>query len=143
MNKNVPKQNLPSENYKKKGKATSIDVEVGSQLKQRRLLLEMSQEDLAKKVDLTFQQIQKYESGANRISASRLYEFSIVLDYPIEFFFSSWNKEEKKKVEKTSFEDPLRSKETLGIVTQYYSLETEELRSKFMALLKSVSKSQK
>lgn len=143
MNKIASCQEISPENHKKKGKANLIDVEVGRQLKARRILLGLSQEDLASKVDLTFQQIQKYESGANRISASRLYEFSIVLDYPVEFFFSSWNREVKARNEKPAFDDPLKSKETLDIITQYYSLETKELRSRFMALLKSVSKSQK
>lgn len=134
---------LPVEQNNKKGKVGPIDVAVGRELKKRRTLLGMSQEELASKVDLTFQQIQKYESGANRISASRLYEFSVVLDCPVEFFFASWKKENSETIEETRYQNPFKSKETMDMVAQYYSLETEELRARFMTLLKTVSKNQK
>jgi transcriptional regulator with XRE-family HTH domain len=64
-----------------------VDVHVGSRLRLRRTLLGLSQAALGDRVGLTFQQIQKYERGANRVSASRLWEFSNVLDVPVSFFF--------------------------------------------------------
>jgi len=65
-----------------------IDVHVGARLKERRISLEITQEELGSVVGLTFQQIQKYERGANRISGSRLYEFAQCLDVPITWFFA-------------------------------------------------------
>ena len=64
-----------------------IDVHVGSRLRMRRNMLGMSQEKLGEAVGLTFQQIQKYERGANRVGASRLYQFARVLDVPVSFFY--------------------------------------------------------
>ncbi|MEE8140875.1 MAG: helix-turn-helix transcriptional regulator, partial [Alphaproteobacteria bacterium] len=70
-----------------KGRSNPIDAHVGSRVRQRRMLLGMSQEKLGKAVGLTFQQIQKYERGINRIGASRLFTLSKVLSVPIMFFF--------------------------------------------------------
>src|ERR671933_2928110 len=64
-----------------------IDVRVGVRLRLRRSMLGLSQEKLGEMIGLTFQQVQKYERGANRIGASRLHELSRVLDVPISFFF--------------------------------------------------------
>src|SRR5438132_1623536 len=65
----------------------SVDTYVGSRVRMRRMMLGMSQTKLADAVGLTFQQIQKYEKGTNRIAASRLQEFSGILQVPVEFFF--------------------------------------------------------
>src|SRR5215471_81556 len=65
-----------------------VDVHVGARMRQRRTLLGMSQEKLGTAVGLTFQQIQKYERGSNRIGASRLFEFAKVLDVPVSYFFN-------------------------------------------------------
>lgn len=67
-----------------------IDVHVGARVKLRRMLLGMSQEALGKALGLTFQQIQKYEKGANRIGASRIFELSKLLDVPIQFFYDDY-----------------------------------------------------
>src|SRR4051795_11923212 len=64
-----------------------IDVRVGARLRLRRNMLGLSQEKLGEAIGLTFQQVQKYERGANRIGASRLHELSRVLDVPVSFFF--------------------------------------------------------
>ena len=67
---------------KTKGTPDSVDVHVGQRLRVRRSLLGMSQEKLAEAIGLTFQQIQKYERGVNRVSAGRLFQFSKILDVP-------------------------------------------------------------
>ena len=64
-----------------------IDVHVGNRVRMRRMLIGMSQEKLGERLGLTFQQIQKYEKGTNRISASRLYQISQILGVPVQFFF--------------------------------------------------------
>ena len=69
------------------GTPNPVDVHVGARVKLRRILLGMSQTALGNPVGLTFQQIQKYERGANRIGASRVYEFSRILEVPVSFFF--------------------------------------------------------
>ena len=72
---------------KTKGRATPIDHHVGRRVRERRTALGLSQDRLAESMGLTFQQLQKYERGLNRISASRLYELSKSLDVPVSFFF--------------------------------------------------------
>src|SRR3954468_15891485 len=69
------------------GKPNPVDVHVGARVRLRRTLLGMSQEKLGEAIGLTFQQVQKYERGANRIGASRLWDLSRVLDCPMSFFF--------------------------------------------------------
>src|SRR5436853_835780 len=72
---------------RKSDKPNPIDVRVGSRVRLRRTLLGMSQEKLGEAIGLTFQQVQKYERGANRVGASRLYDLSKVLDVPVSYFF--------------------------------------------------------
>src|ERR671924_1655073 len=69
------------------GKPNPIDVHVGSRIRLRRTLLGMSQQKLGEAIGLTFQQVQKYERGANRVGSSRLYDLSRVLDVPVSYFF--------------------------------------------------------
>src|ERR1700693_3559843 len=71
----------------KEGRPSPIDIHVGSRIRLRRTLLGMSQERLGEALGLTFQQVQKYERGVNRVGASRLFDLSRVLDVPISFFF--------------------------------------------------------
>jgi len=136
-------------NMKTKGRANSIDEHLGVRLKQKRALLGMSQEKLAEAVGITFQQIQKYENGANRISASRLLEFSKILSTPIEYFYEGFDAGSKK----TSYtlaesdQEPLRDapidlmqqKETLELVRTYYSLENPKLRKSLMRFIKTMA----
>ena len=64
-----------------------IDVHVGNRVRMRRMLIGLSQEKLGERLGLTFQQVQKYEKGSNRVSASRLYQMSQILGVPVQFFF--------------------------------------------------------
>ena len=117
------------------GKNLPVDVHVGARMRQRRTLLGMSQEKLGTAVGLTFQQIQKYERGSNRIGSSRLYEFAKVLDVPVSYFFDEMpsnalsgrpmsGRGRKGFGEAgTPFEqekDPLIKRETLELVRAYY-----------------------
>lgn len=137
---------------KKKGRANSVDENVGMQLRQRRSLLGLSQEKLAEQVGITFQQIQKYENGANRISASRLYEFSRVLDIPVTFFFENSNDAGIRGVvgfaenDQAAFEGPedvMKRKETLELIRVYYSIENPKLRKDLFKLVKSMAENLK
>lgn len=72
---------------KTKGKPNEIDIYVGQQIRKARHLRGISQEKLAAKLNITFQQIQKYEKGSNRVSCGRLWDLTIALDFPLVFFF--------------------------------------------------------
>lgn len=138
---------------KKKGRANSVDEYVGLQLRQRRALLGLSQEKLAEQVGITFQQIQKYENGANRVSASRLYEFSKVLEIPVNFFFEDYGSNENMQGsagfadnEQSAFEGPediMRRKETIELIRTYYSIKSPKLRKDLFKLVKSMAENLK
>lgn len=70
-----------------KKQPSSVDAHVGSRVRLRRMLIGMSQEKLGELLGLTFQQVQKYEKGANRIGASRLFDISTILGVPVSYFF--------------------------------------------------------
>jgi transcriptional regulator with XRE-family HTH domain len=99
-NKNAPAEPKPAARPRKRGRLssgdrhpTTIDAHVGARVRLRRTLLGYTQEYLGHQLGLTFQQIQKYERGANRIGASRLYDLSRVLDVPVSFFFDDMPEE--------------------------------------------------
>lgn len=91
-----------------------IDIHVGRRIKTRRQLLHISQESLAGDIGVTFQQVQKYESGHNRVSASRLYEIAKVLDVPMAFFFEELPATAKADADKTL--DPMQTTEATEFV---------------------------
>lgn len=123
-----------------------IDVHVGSRLRMRRMLVGMSQEKLGESLDLTFQQIQKYEKGSNRISASRLYDMSRILDVPVQFFFDDMVRSDatgKGKADKPSgsFEmiEFLSSPDGAQLVRTFSEIDSPEVRRNILDLVKSVS----
>ncbi len=125
-----------------------IDIHVGKRVRLRRTLLGMSQEKLGKAVNLTFQQVQKYERGTNRIGSSRLYQLSQVLDIPVSYFFDGLPSEFSglkapglADVKITSFEgDPLVKRETLELVRAYYRITNPSVRKRVFELVKAVAK---
>lgn len=114
-----------------------IDVHVGRRLRARRRLLGLTQEALASAVDIKFQQIQKYESGSNRVSASRLWALSRALEVPVSYFFEGMNGSEpafdhdlsgEYAYEKLPVAEILDEKETIDLVRCYYQLDKEPRR---------------
>jgi len=113
-------------------KPHSIDVHVGQKLRERRILLGISQEKLGKTLDLSFQQIQKYERGTNRISSSRLFLLADVLEVSISYFFDELKGESKSHKEER---EPFRKRETLELCRHYYAL-PEDVRKSLFTLAK-------
>ncbi len=135
------------------GTPNPVDVHVGSRVRLRRTLLGVSQERLGDSVGLTFQQIQKYERGANRIGASRIYELSRILDVPVSFFFddmpSELNTHEGRFAaglrdkEQDSYEtDTLARRETLELVRAYYKITEPKVRKRLFELTKALAKAE-
>lgn len=125
-----------------------LDEYVGKRLKLRRVMLRMSQDELACMIGVTFQQVQKYESGVNRISASRLFIISKVLQVDVGFFFYGLEKEVPEVVDALNFtevegpnsvaedevvfQDPMNNTETLRLVNAYWRLNDPEKRQKIL-----------
>jgi transcriptional regulator with XRE-family HTH domain len=132
------------------GVPNPVDVHVGSRVRLRRTLLGLSQEKLGEALGLTFQQVQKYERGANRIGASRLFDLSRVLDVPISFFYDDMSPEISAKSPRNiigmaeqavePFEpDPLAKRETLELVRAYYCIKESAVRKRIFGLTKALA----
>ncbi|MEC8182626.1 MAG: helix-turn-helix transcriptional regulator [Pseudomonadota bacterium] len=128
----------------------AIDVHVGRRVRLRRTLLGMSQEQLGDALNITFQQVQKYERGSNRISASRLWDIGQILDVPVSFFFDDMSRDTmdhspRRMLDRTESEyeeqrvDPMARRETLELVRAYYRIENPLLRKRITEMVKAVS----
>ncbi len=125
-----------------------VDVHVGARLRQRRTLLGMTQKTLGDDLGVSFQQMQKYERGANRMGSSRLYDLSRLLDVPIEYFFgdmptavaaSSPTLVGGRAKKPPSYEpDPMATRETLELVRAYYKIEDANVRDRLRELAKAL-----
>jgi transcriptional regulator with XRE-family HTH domain len=128
-----------------------IDEHVGSRMRLRRAVLGMSQEDLSSKLGITFQQVQKYERGFNRMSASRLHDLSNALGVEVNFFFEGFDPENPKRAygvaeggnDKFSWleedeGDLMERKETVELIRAYYQVQDEIVRRSFMKMLKAL-----
>ncbi len=130
------------------GVPNPIDVHVGGRVKLRRTLLGMSQEKLGEAIGLTFQQIQKYERGSNRIGASRLFDLSRVLDVPVGFFFDDMSEDVaaaspgqvrgKSDVEPLNEPSPMARRETLELVRAYYKIQDPQVRKRLFEMVKAL-----
>lgn len=132
-----------------------VDVHVGSRLRLRRTLLGLSQEQLAAAVGVTFQQIQKYERGSNRVSASRLYDIARVMGVAIQYFFEdiddriTAHRPTQNLPEQAGLtemprapyeEDPMKKNETLELVQAYWKLPLDEQRDTVLKMLKAMGR---
>lgn len=120
-----------------------VEVHIGARLRIARTMIGMSQEKLGKKLGLNFQQIQKYEKGANRIGGSRLWEIALALEVPPAFFFDG--------LENTPAEDPdisgyvnevmtfASSKDGLRLITRFRAIRSEQTRQNLIDLMGSIA----
>jgi len=128
-----------------------VDAHVGNRLRERRILLGLSQTRLGESLGLSFQQIQKYERGIDRISVGRLVHLAHVLDVPITYFFEELSSPEgihggdfqdsvlRSSASESLSEDPMSKRETLELVRAYYQIEQPELRKHIFALIRSIA----
>lgn len=133
------------------GAPNPVDVYVGARMRSRRQILGLSQEKLGDLLGLTFQQIQKYERGMNRIGASRLWDIAKVLEVELEFFFADMPADiarqsprgltigQNMPKKETKPADPMSKTETLLLVGAYYKIKPEKLRTEFLTLVKLIS----
>ena len=126
----------------------AIDVHVGKRVRERRVLLGMSQKILAKSVGVSFQQIQKNERGTNRIGASRMFELSKVLDVPVSFFFDDLPPQPPIKSaiprkiaaeNRAAFApDLMGAKETTELLDSYYAVKSQRLRKRLLTFIRGL-----
>lgn len=102
-----------------------VDVQVGQRIRQRRWAIGMTQQQLADAVGIKFQQIQKYETGMNRVSASRLWDIAQAMNTPVQFFFSDMGEDV------AGDDDMMTQKETLDLLRTYYAIPEAQRRRLF------------
>ena len=117
--------------------ATEIDLHLGKRLRRRRRLLGLTQQQLAMHVGIRFQQIQKYECGANRISAARLWQLAEALETPVSYFFDGLAEAMERRESPPERSDMYSRKETIDLIQAYYQLE-ERPRRRLLDLAKSL-----
>ncbi len=131
------------------GKRHPVDVHVGERVRQRRKVLGLTQTNLGDAIGLTFQQVQKYERGVNRIGASRLLALTRALDVSIDYFFedmppevaaiSPATKGRGKAKKLTGYApDLMVNRETLGLVRAFYKIEDAEIRRQVYEMIKAL-----
>jgi transcriptional regulator with XRE-family HTH domain len=150
---------IAAERPERDSRPSPIDVHVGSRVRLRRTLLGMSQERLGDALGLTFQQVQKYERGVNRVGASRLFDISRVLDVPISFFFDDmpegmnetpvsgprgrmYGFAEAQEPFSPGTDDHMNKRETLELVRAYYRITDPGVRKRMFDLMKSLAPSE-
>ncbi len=116
-----------------------VDVHVGARIRFKRKLLGLSQTNLGNALGLTFQQIQKYETGANRISASRLYQTASILEVPITFFFEDMPSEITGR-KGTQSDSPVIDDQSTKLLRAYMSVPDEQVRKGIRNLVKDLAK---
>lgn len=141
-----------------------IDVHVGARLRLRRNMIGMSQEQLGRASDLTFQQIQKYERGANRMGASRLFQMARIVGVPVSYFFEGMPPElalnasnglsdssqapleggTNEQIQKLAEEEErvMRRRETMSLIRAYYRIADPKQRRKVYELIKSMAETE-
>jgi transcriptional regulator with XRE-family HTH domain len=119
------------------------DVHVGARIRQRRTMLGMSQEKLGDALGLTFQQVQKYERGTNRVGASRLWDLSRILGVPVSYFYSGAEADEDVTglaAAGVHDEDPMNRRETMELVRVYYRIADPAMRRRIFELAKALAR---
>lgn len=135
------------------GRPNPIDIHVGNRIRLRRTLLGMSQQKLGEAIGLTFQQVQKYERGTNRVGSSRMFELSRVLDVPVAYFFEEMGADTAIKgrmhthgvaapVTASADKDPMTKRETLELVRAYYKITDPKVRKRLFEMTKTLGRSQ-
>ena len=124
------------------GVPNPIDVHVGGRIRMRRLLVGMNKETLANALGLTFKQVQKYEGGANRVSASRLSAMADILSVPISYFFGDLRTDDAEiSPEDRQWREYLQRPETIEFIRLYYAIPDPKVRRQFLDMAKTVAES--
>jgi transcriptional regulator with XRE-family HTH domain len=128
---------------KRKRKADQVDLHVGRRLRLRRLVLGMSQRQLGDAVGLIYQQIQKYERGVDRVSASGLYRFARILNVPVGYFFKGLPHDVgdggKAAARDGADDHMLQQRETLELIRAYHGIAGRKRRREVYELIRSLA----
>ena len=149
MNKPQKAATAPTKTTVKSNGPHPIDVHVGARVKLRRMILGMSQETLGRSLGLTFQQIQKYEKGVNRIGASRIFELSNLLDVPIQYFYNDYGdtigetQDVETSVDGDIFMNLVNSPEGVQLCRSFSEINDPQVKKRVLDLVKSIAETER
>ena len=140
--KNSPNHGVTARYGRGTGVPDPVDIHVGARIRTRRLMIGMNQETLARALGLTFQQVQKYEGGANRVSASRLSQIADILGVSISHFFSDLEPDgAEPSASDREARERLQRPETIELVRAYYAITDQRTRHQFLEMVKAAAQS--
>ena len=119
--------------------ANTVDTYVGQRIRDKRNERGMSQTEVANAIGVTFQQVQKYERGTNRVGASRLFDLSRILSVPIQYFFAGLNNQSTPIEKEDDNVIHLMKPDTVELVEAYYKVENLQVRRQILSTIRSIS----
>ena len=119
--------------------ANTVDTYVGQRIRDKRNERGMSQTEVANALGVTFQQVQKYERGTNRVGASRLFDLSRILSVPVQYFFEGLNNQPTPIEKEDDNVIHLMKPDTVELVEAYYKVENPQVRRLILSTIRSIS----
>ena len=122
-----------------RAQANTVDTHVGRRIRDKRNERGMSQTEVANAIGVTFQQVQKYERGTNRVGASRLFDLSRILSVPVQYFFEGLNNQPTPIEKEDDNVIHLMKPDTVELVEAYYKVENLQVRRQILSTIRSIS----
>lgn len=135
----MPKTSMSAAAKQSRAQANAVDTHVGQRIRDKRNERGMSQTEVANALGVTFQQVQKYERGTNRVGASRLFDLSRILSVPIQYFFAGLNNQSTPIEKEDDNVIHLMKPDTVELVEAYYKVENLQVRRQILSTIRSIS----
>ena len=135
----MPRTSMSVAAKRSRAQANTVDTHVGQRIRDKRNERGMSQTEVANALGVTFQQVQKYERGTNRVGASRLFDLSRILSVPIQYFFAGLNNQSTPIEKEDDNVIHLMKPDTVELVEAYYKVESPQIRRQILSTIRSIS----
>ena len=135
----MPRTSMSAAAKQSRAQANAVDTHVGQRIRDKRNERGMSQTEVANALGVTFQQVQKYERGTNRVGASRLFDLSRILSVPIQYFFAGLNNQSTPIEKEDDNVIHLMKPDTVELVEAYYKVENLQVRRQILSTIRSIS----
>ena len=135
----MPRTSMSVAAKRSRTQANTVDTHVGQRIRDKRNERGMSQTEVANALGVTFQQVQKYERGTNRVGASRLFDLSRILSVPVQYFFEGLNNQPTPIEKEDDNVIHLMKPDTVELVEAYYKVENPQVRRQILSTIRSIS----
>ena len=135
----MPRTSMSAAAKQSRAQANAVDTHVGQRIRDKRNERGMSQTEVANALGVTFQQVQKYERGTNRVGASRLFDLSRILSAPVQYFFEGLKNQPTPIEEENDNVIHFMKRDTVELVEAYYKVENPQVRRQILSTIRSIS----